>query len=290
MKMMKICVTLLISLIVVTTHSYSQEANESELDSQEVSETELAKQAQNPVSSLISLPFQNNINFDTGPRDKIQNVLNIQPVYPTSLNDKWNLITRTIVPVISQPGFSGRRERSDGIETGRDRTDGLGDTTFTGFLSPKNSGGLIWGAGPVFLFPTATDDILGADKWGIGPSAVALKMSGKWVYGSLISHMWSFAGSGDTNINLSTCQYFINYNIANGWYLTSSPLVTANWEAESDSIWTVPVGGGFGKIFKIGKQPFNAQVQAFANVAKPDFGAEWTLRVQLQLLFPKKKN
>ena len=124
-----------------------------------------------------------------GPRDKIQNVLEIQPVYPafagSSLNDKWNLITRTIVPVVSQPGFSRRRDRSDGIETGRDRTNGLGDTTFTGFLSPKNSGGLIWGAGPVFLLPTATDSILGADKWGIGPSAVALKMSGKWVYGSL---------------------------------------------------------------------------------------------------------
>ncbi len=278
MKMMKICITLLISLIFATTHSYSQEANESELDSQEVSKTELAKQTQNPLSSLISLPFQNNMNFDTGPRDKIQNVLNIQPVYPTSLNDKWNLISRTIVPVVSQPDF-----------TGSGRTNGLGDTTFTGFLSPNNSGGLIWGAGPVFLLPTATDSILGADKWGIGPSAVALKISEKWVYGSLISHVWSFAGSGDTNINLSTCQYFINYNIANGWYLTSSPVMTANWDAESDSIWTVPVGGGFGKIFRIGKQPFNAQVQAFANVAKPDFGAEWTLRLQLQLLFPKKK-
>lgn len=278
MKMMKICITLLISLILATTHSYSQEANESELDSQEVSKTELAKQTQNPLSSLISLPFQNNMNFDTGPRDKIQNVLNIQPVYPTSLNDKWNLISRTIVPVVSQPDF-----------TGSGRTNGLGDTTFTGFLSPNNSGGLIWGAGPVFLLPTATDSILGADKWGIGPSAVALKISEKWVYGSLISHVWSFAGSGDTNVNLSTCQYFINYNIANGWYLTSSPVMTANWDAESDSIWTVPVGGGFGKIFRIGKQPFNAQVQAFANVAKPDFGAEWTLRLQLQLLFPKKK-
>jgi hypothetical protein len=218
------------------------------------------------------------MNFGFGPDDDIQNVLNIQPVYPTSLNDKWNLISRTIVPVVSQPDF-----------TGSGRTNGLGDTTFTGFLSPNNSGGLIWGAGPVFLLPTATDSILGADKWGIGPSAVALKISEKWVYGSLISHVWSFAGSGDTNINQSSCQYFINYNIANGWYLTSTPTMTANWEAESDSIWTVPVGGGFGKIFKIGKQPFNAQVQAFANVAKPDFGAEWTLRLQLQLLFPKKK-
>ena len=121
-------------MILATTHSYSQEASESELDSQEVSETELARQTQNPVGNLISLPFENNITFDTGPRDKIQNILEIQPVYPASLNDSWNLITRTIAPVISQPGFQGRRERSDGIETGSDRTDGLGDTTFTGFF------------------------------------------------------------------------------------------------------------------------------------------------------------
>ena len=120
MKMMKICITLLISLILATTYSYSQEVSEAELDSQETSETELAKQTQNPVSDLISLPFQNNMNFDTGPDDKIQNILNIQPVYPVSLNDKWNLITRTILPVVSQPGYSGRRDRSDGIETGRD--------------------------------------------------------------------------------------------------------------------------------------------------------------------------
>ncbi len=287
--MMKVCITLLILLIFATTHSYSQEANEAELDSQEVSETELAKKTQNPVSDLISLPFQNNMTFNTGPRDKIQNVLNIQPVYPTSLNDNWNLITRTIVPVVSQPGFFRGRDSSDGIETGRDRTDGLGDTIFTGFFSPKNLGKIIWGAGPVLLLPTATDSTLGADKWGIGPSAVALRMSGKWVYGSHFSHMWSFAGSGDTNVNMSSCQYFINYNIANGWYLASSPIITANWEAESDSIWTVPVGGGFGKIFRIGKQPFNAQIQAFANVAKPDFGGDWSLRFQLNLLFPKKK-
>ncbi len=289
MKSLKICVMLLISLLLIETHSYSQEAKDAEVDDQKVSETELAKQTQNPVGNLISLPFENKTTFDTGPSDKTQNVLEIQPIYPASLNDKWNLITRTIVPIISQPGFSMRRDRSDGIETGRDRTYGLGDTTFTSFLSPKNSGGLIWGAGPVFLLPTATDSILGADKWGIGPSAVALKMSGKWVYGSLISHLWSFAGSGDTNINQSTCQYFINYNIANGWYLTSSPTMTANWEAESDSVWTVPVGGGFGKVFKIGKQPFNARVQGFYNVAKPDFGGEWTVALRLQLLFPKKK-
>ena len=240
-------------------------------------EAELAKKTQNPVSDLISLPFQNNTNFGMGPDDKTQNVLNIQPVWPFSLNEDWNLITRTILPVISQPALAA----------GQERTNGLGDTTFTTFFSPKDSGKLIWGLGPVFLLPTATDDVLGSDKWGIGPAVVVLTMPGNWVIGSLLSNVWSFAGSGDQDVNLFTWQYFINYNLPDGWYLSSAPIITANWEAESGNKWTVPFGGGFGKVFRVGKQPMNASVQAFYNVEKPDLGADWTLRLQLQFLFPK---
>jgi len=137
------------------------------------------------------------------------------------------------------------------------------------------------------LLPTATDDALGSDKWGAGASVVLLTMPGKWVVGSLFSNVWSFAGSGDNDINLFTWQYFINYNLPNKWYLTSAPIRTANWEADSDNTWTVPFGGGFGKIFNIGKQPVNGQVSAYYNVETPDFGADWQLRVQLQFLFPK---
>ena len=240
-------------------------------------EAELAKKTQNPVSDLISLPFQNNTNFGMGPDDKTQNVLNIQPVWPFALNEDWNLITRTIVPVISQPALT----------PGQDRTNGLGDTTFTAFFSPKDSGKLVWGAGPVFLLPTATDDVLGSDKWGIGPAVVVLIMPGNWVIGSLLSNVWSVAGSGDQDVNLLTWQYFINYNLPDGWYLSSAPIITANWEADSGNKWTVPFGGGFGKVFRVGKQPMNASVQAFYNVEKPDLGADWTLRLQLQFLFPK---
>lgn len=244
---------------------------------QESSQSDLAKATQNPVSDLISLPFQNNTNFGLGPDDKTQNVLNIQPVIPFHLNEQWNLITRMIVPVISQPA----------LVSGQDRTNGLGDISFTAFLSPAKPATLVWGAGPVFLLPTATDNVLGSDKWGIGPSVVLLTMPGKWVVGSLFSNVWSFAGSGDQDVNLFTWQYFINYNLPGGWYLTSSPIITANWEADSGNKWTIPFGGGVGKIFKIGKQPMNAQVQAFYNVEKPDFGPDWQLRVQLQFLFPK---
>lgn len=238
---------------------------------------ELAKAAQNPVASMISLPFQNNTNFNFGPQKKTQNVLNIQPVWPFELNDKWNLITRTILPVISQPE----------IIPGTKRTFGLGDTTFTAFFSPKDSGKWIWGVGPAIVLPTATDKALGSDKWAAGPSVVGLTMPGRWVIGSLISNVWSFAGAGDRDINSFLWQYFINYNMPNGWYLTSSPIITANWEASSGNKWTVPVGGGVGRIFRIGKQPINASVQAFYNVEKPDFGADWQLRATLQFMFPK---
>ena len=177
---------------------------------QDVSNSDLAKQAQNPIANLISLPLQNNTNFGIGPDDETQNILNIQPVWPFSINDNWNLITRTIQPVVSQPNI---------LTGGEGQINCLGDTTFTGCFSPKDSGKLTWGVGPVFLIPTATDDALGSDKWGAGASAVFLAMPGKWVVGSLFSNVWSFAGSGSQNINLFTWQYFVNYNISNGWYL-----------------------------------------------------------------------
>lgn len=245
---------------------------------QGASQSELAKATQNPVGDLISVPFQNNTNFDVGPQGKTQNILNIQPVWPISISKDWNLITRTILPITSQPEFI----------PGDARTTGLGDTLFTAFLSPKDSGKLIWGAGPALLLPTATDDALGADRWGLGPSAVFLTMKGPWVLGSLFSNVWSVGGSGEADVNLFTWQYFINYNLPNAVYLTSAPVINANWEADSGNRWTVPFGGGVGEIFRVGRQPMNAQVSAYYNAEKPQFGANWQLRLQLQLLFPKR--
>jgi hypothetical protein len=250
--------------------------DEFELEQRGLSEESLAKQAQNPVGALISLPFQNNTNFDVGPRDRTQNVLNIQPVWPLSVSKGWNLITRTILPVISQPA------------PGADRTNGLGDINFTAFLSPREPGKLIWGAGPIFVFPSATDEVLGTDKWSLGPSFVALVMPGPWVLGALVNNVWSIAGDSDApDVNSMLFQYFINYNYPNGFYWTSAPIITANWEASSGNQWTIPFGGGAGKLFKIGKRPVNASVSAFYNVEKPEFAGDWTLRLQVQLLFPK---
>lgn len=244
------------------------------IDPGENRQEELARAAQNPVASLISLPFQNNTNFEFGPEEKTQNVLNVQPVIPFEVSENWNLITRTIVPIVSQPG----------LEPGQDRENGLGNVLFTSFLSPKHSGDWIWGVGPAVQLPTSSDDQIAADEWAAGPSFVLLTMPGRWVVGALASNIWDI--SGDDDIDFFTLQPFLNYNFEGGWYATSSPVITANWEADDE--WTVPLGGGFGRIFRIGEQPTNAQFQAFYNVEKPDdIGPDWSIRMQLQFLFPK---
>jgi hypothetical protein len=158
----------------------------------------------------------------------------------------------------------------------------------TGFFSPKEPGKIIWGVGPALVFPTATDDVLGADKFSVGPSVVVLTMPGQWVIGGLVSNVWSVAGNDDRDdVNFFLGQYFINYNYPSGWYLTSAPIMTADWEADSGERWTVPLGGGIGKLFRIGRQPINANTQVFYNVVTPTNGAKWQWRFQVQLLFPK---
>lgn len=257
---------------------------------QAIADSDLAKQAQNPIANLISLPLQNNTNFKAGPSERTQNILNLQPVWPLSINEDWNVITRTILPVVyvTEGKYYGDGVVPSEIET--DRIFGLGDTTFTAFFSPKDSGNITWGIGPVALIPTSTDDFTGAGDWGGGISAVVLGMPGNWVVGSLFSNIWTpKEDNGNRAVNLFTWQYFINYNIpdSGGLYLTSAPIINANWEKKSDNRWIVPFGGGVGKIFKIGKQPVNGQVAAYYNVEKPKFGADWQLRLQLQFLFPK---
>ncbi len=245
-----------------------------------MSSEELAKLAQNPVGNLVSLPFQNNTNFNTGPRNGTQNVLNIQPVVPVGLNGEWNLITRTIVPVITQPGFT----------PGQDQTTGVGDTTFTAFLSPAQPKGLIWGVGPVLQIPTNSNDRLGNGNWGLGPSFVVLHLDkgDPWVYGVLVNNVWSLSSSQQGgSYNNGLIQPFINYNFPGGTYLTSSPIATVNWKADGGQKWTVPIGGGIGHIFHFGRLPVNMQLSAYYNVVHPDEGSNWQLRAQVQLMFPR---
>ena len=241
---------------------------------------ELAKMAQKPMANLITVPFQNNTNFNVGPQSGTQNVLNTQPVIPVSLNKDWNLITRTILPVVTQPGFA----------PDQGSTTGLADIQFSAFASPSNAAGFIWGAGAIVQAPTHSNDRLGNDRWGLGPTAVALHLrpGDPWVYGALVNNIWSLSSDkAGGAYNNGLLQPFLNYNFAGGAYLTSAPIVTANWEAPSSQRWTVPVGGGIGKIFHLGKLPVNTSLQAYYNVVQPDFGANWQLRAQVQLMFPK---
>jgi hypothetical protein len=240
-------------------------------------ETTLAKKTQNPVADLISVPFQNNFNFSAGPNDATIYNLNFQPVIPLHLTEDWNLITRTILPVINQPA----------LFPGDQSAFGLGDLNPTFFLSPAKPGDLIWGAGPTFTLPTATDSRLGSGKWSMGPAAVGLIMHGPWVAGALVNQQWSFAGWRDQDVSQLLIQPFVNYNFGEGWYLVSAPIMTANWEAASGDKWTVPLGGGVGKLFRLDKLPINTQLQAFYNIERPDLSADWQLRFQFQFLFPK---
>jgi hypothetical protein len=246
----------------------------------ELSAEELAKLAQNPVGNLISVPFQNNTNLNFGPEKGTQNILNIQPVIPISVNSEWNIITRTIAPVIWNPSL-GPDDSA---------TNGIGDTVFTAFLSPAKPGSLIWGAGPVVQLPTNSNAELGNKNWGLGPSFVVLHLDkgDPWVYGVLVNNIWSLTSDQrGGSYNNGLIQPFVNYNFKGGLYLVSAPILTVDWKADSGQQWTVPLGGGVGKIFHFGKLPVNTQLSAYYNVVTPDDGANWQIRAQVQLMFPK---
>ena len=263
------------------------ESDTQQVASQADKTEDLAKAAQNPIADMISVPLQSTFNFydidkHLGGKDYHRNtmgyVLNVQPVVPFSLNKDWNVITRTIIPIVNQPE----------LVPGMGSHGGLGDIQFTPFFSPAQPSKTIWGVGPALVFPTATDQWLGSGKFSAGPSAVILRMDGPWVYEALAQNVWSYAGDSNRDyVNQMLIQPFVNYNLPKGWYLTSVPMITADWHADSDQRWTVPVGGGVGKIMKIGKLPVNMQLQSFYNVVHPDFGPDWSIRYQLQFLFPK---
>jgi len=239
---------------------------------EESSNTDLAAAAQNPLASLISLPFQNNTTFGGNDGDYI-NVLNIQPVWPFRISEDWNLITRTVIPVVS-------------TSVGDYSESGLSDTLFTGWFSPTAPvNNITWGVGPVLNLPTTTKAGLGADQWGGGLSAVGVWIKDKWVAGGLVNNVWGFEETDELNAFLF--QYFINYNLDKGWYLVSAPINTADWNADASNRWIIPLGGGAGKIVKFGKLPVNINAQLYYNVEKPDGYGDYTARIQLQFMFPK---
>jgi hypothetical protein len=245
----------------------------------------LRKEAQNPVASLISVPFQENWNFNTGPADRTQNILNIQPVIPVNLGENWNLIVRWITPVIFQP-VAVPQVSSAPIQSGYY---GFGDMQPAFFFSPKKSK-VIWGVGPQLLLPTATKTgILGQGTFAMGPTVVVLVQPGKWTLGFLANNVWGITThAGLPNVNQGLLQYFVNYNLKKGYFITWQPTITANWEAKNGGRWVVPVGGGIGRIMRLGTQPANVGLQFYGNSIHPPGVSSWGMRVQIALLYPKK--
>jgi hypothetical protein len=247
----------------------------------DMSAQDLAKLAQNPIGNIVNVKFQNNTNFGVGPLSGTQNILNFEPVYPIGLNHDWNLLTKLQLPLTWQPGST----------PGQGTTFGLGDSQLSGFFAPSQPGanGVVWGIGPIVEMPTDTNG-LGNKNWGLGPTAVILRIEkgSPWLYGMSVNNIWSLSSdkSGGSYSNMSI-QPFVNYNFPGGTYINSVPIITANWKAPGGQQWTVPVGLGIGHIFHLGKLPVNAQIGGYYNVVHPDDGGYWQARLQVQFLFPK---
>jgi len=244
-------------------------------DEPKESTAELAKKLQNPIADLISIPIQNNWDFGIGPKDAYRYTANVQPVIPFSITDDWNVITRTILPIM----------HTEAPYPGMDDATGLGDTVQSFFFSPKapTSGGWIWGAGPVMLYPNGTDG-LSAHKWGAGPTAVLLKQESGWTVGFLGNHIWSFAGSGNSDISTTFLEPFVTYTTKSHTSFSMNTESTYDWK---NSQWTVPINIGVAQLLKISSQPVQFMVGYRYYVEKPEGGPDWGLRFQVTLLFPK---
>ena len=246
------------------------------------------KAAQNPLASMISLPLQENWNFGIGAADRIQNINNIQPVIPVGLGTKVNLIMRFVTPLVYQPYAVPVAQPSGPPVLFQTGSYGLGDMQPQFFLSPKKSK-LAWGVGPIFLVPTATQTkFLGQGKFGLGPDIVVLAQPRTGTLGVLVNNVWSVAGHKDKpDVNQMLLNPFINYNLHHAWYLSFNPNITANWEQEHGGRWVVPLGGGPGRVWRLGHQAVNVQSFFYGNAVHPKGASSWTFKMAFTLLFPK---
>jgi len=246
--------------------------------------TDLAKKLQNPIGNLISVPFQSNTNFSVGPGKGTQEIVNIQPVIPLHITPDWNIITRTILPLVWSPSY---QPLTSVVPFG------TGPITFSSFLSPSQTKhGWLWGVGPVTQIPVASSASLGSNVWGLGPTGVLVYSMGPWVTGVLVNNVWSLGGESgpgtDRNkYNNFLMQPFVNFNMKGGWYVGTSPILTANWLTTGNNAWTIPIGANVGRVMRFGKKapPINLSMGAYANVVHPEFGSTWLLRTQVTAIF-----
>jgi hypothetical protein len=253
----------------------------------------LAKQLANPIASLISVPFQANEDWGYGPTGNgYKFTLNIQPVVPISISKDWNLIIRTILPIVSQHDlfYFANLPKDSPLQPQNRSQDGLSDTTQSFFLSPKKPGpfGLIWGLGPAFLYPTGTQDLLGSGTFSIGPTFVALEQTGPWTVGVLMNQLWSvLIEEHRSSLSQMFVQPFIAYTTKTHTTFTIDTESTANWNATSaDGKWTVPLIFQISQILKIGKQPISIQIGGKYYADTPRYGPNWGVRFNFTLLYP----
>jgi len=236
--------------------------------------TDLAREEQNPVTRFYIMRFEDNAQFGFGPDNGVLNFFRIQPLVPFKLNDNWSLLTRAIIPIVHQPW--------------PDTTNGLSDIPLTLFLTPARTGRFTWGLGPTLILPTATHELIGTEKWSAGPALAGIYSGGPWVIGVVASNVWSFAGDEDRrDVNVMTVRPLVNYNLPGGWYITTSPGIAANWEADAENRWMVPVGGGAGRVFTVGRQRVSLSVESYFHIVSPAIGPDWQLRLQFSLLYPE---
>lgn len=264
------------------------------------SDDALAAESMNPLSTMIAVPFESNVLLNVGPSKSSAYVMNIKPVFPINFGD-WNLINRITAPIIWSEGqgkniedrpilgvidWGGGNPKSFGFGSAF----GVGDITYQGFLTrSKSSGRTSWGFGGSIVFPTHSEDRFGTDKWSVGPAVVVVSQQKKWFLGLIAQNVWSVAGDSNAiDVNSFYIQPTINYKLGSGYYLTSAPLITANWESEPDNRWAIPIGGGLGKLMKFGGQALAIDAGAYYYIEHPEFNPDWYIQVLVNFLFPKR--
>jgi len=239
----------------------------------------LAKKLSNPISDLVSVPLQFNWEQKVGTSELSRFILNVQPVIPFSLNDKWNLIFRVIMPLVGQPP----------LVAGGQPEFGMSDMTTSFFFSPKSKGGFTIGAGPVFVTPSTYSPTLGSGKYSVGPTVVALNQKGKWTVGVLWNQVWSFAGDPlRADVNQTFLQPFLAFQKTKTVTLTVQSETAADWKATTDN-WTVPINFLISKLSSFGTFPASYQLGAGAFPSHGTLGPQWKIRAAIVVLMPRKK-
>jgi hypothetical protein len=259
----------------VTTSRAQGETDSARAVRHSAAEAKLAKAAQNPVANMVSLPLQWNYSTAGGLDSSTVLVLNVQPVLPVPIGERWLIVSRTVVPFLSIPLPNG------------EQSGGIGDIEEQAYFTKAKPGKITWGLGPIFSFPTATNFVARTGQWGLGPTAVALVMPGHWVIGTLVNNIWRIGGAAHGDVlNSFTVQPFINYNLPHAWAISTAPLITSNWSAVSDQRWTVPIGLGVSKVTHVADQPLNLIAQYYHNLTHPRFAGSEELRLEVAALWP----